>query len=258
MLEALDLAKTLHNLSPLEIAYAKHEGKKRKIKDTTMPSTLESAPPSLHGEEDTVSLGSLEGTPLNGTRPRWDEIDDMYVYDSIDIPSFDGIETEEESAKALQIAAECNAACQSSWTYSVGIEEQLLDMEEQYKFQDYMIEFGGEGSVQSFIACKHKAHVDSTVLAFERAKKRSVNEINRSLLILNLEHMLATGEIKPHLCFSCKDCNDNCNCGTGTDWVMDSGASHHLTSHLSDFSSYKTLLGDEQQLLQTASAQNPV
>ena len=65
--------------------------------------------------------------------------------------------------------------------------------------------------------------------------------------------MIATGELKPHLCFSCMDCNDKCKCGTGADWVMDSGISKHFTNDLNDFSSFKEILNAKNTQVQTAS-----
>lgn len=61
--------------------------------------------------------------------------------------------------------------------------------------------------------------------------------------------MLATGDLKPKLCFSCMDCNDECNCGTGANWIMDSGTFKHFTSNLDDFSSYEELLNTENAVV---------
>jgi hypothetical protein len=74
-LEALDLAKTAHNLKPLEIEFTERALKKRKIEGQTQ---------SDPGDLDIVSLDSsprspgpyndIPGNP-NGTAERWDEID---------------------------------------------------------------------------------------------------------------------------------------------------------------------------------------
>ena len=75
-------------------------------------------------------------------------------------------------------------------------------------------------------------------------------EINRSLL--RYEHMIASRELKPELCFSCMDCNDICKCGTGANWILDSGASKHFTSNLDDFSLYEEILSTQNATVQTA------
>jgi hypothetical protein len=55
-----------------------------------------------------------------------------------------------------------------------------------------------------------------------------------------------------HAPFSCILCN-NGHCGCGTDWILDSGASHHYTGNIGDFSSYEQIESTEQNDVQTAS-----
>ena len=53
--------------------------------------------------------------------------------------------------------------------------------------------------------CKHKAYEETPVTSNKR-KETCCKEIDRSLL--RYDSMIASGELKPHLCFSCMDCND--------------------------------------------------
>jgi hypothetical protein len=78
-LDALDLAKSVHNLKPLEIEFTKRALKKRKIKGETQLDlgdlnivSLDSSPRSPGPYND------IPGNP-NGTAERWDEIDNCYI-----------------------------------------------------------------------------------------------------------------------------------------------------------------------------------
>ena len=79
-----------------------------------------------------------------------------------------------------------------------------------------------------------------------------MNDIDRTPEKYNI--MIAKGIIHPQqLMFSCMECNDNCiSCGTGADWIMNSSASKHFTSDMSDFSSYEELPESEDSYVMTA------
>jgi hypothetical protein len=55
-----------------------------------------------------------------------------------------------------------------------------------------------------------------------------------------------------HAPLSCITC-DNGHCGCGADWILDSGASHHYTRNIEDFSSYEQIESAEQHAVQMAS-----
>jgi hypothetical protein len=210
---------------------------------------------------DLISIGSSPGSPgpfvdilgnPNGTAERWDEIDDCYVEEDKSIPVWADLIAED--AASLDAHSPPMVIDDFMLIKNQQMREAYgdsIDLELTHQREDeYMREHGGDGAWYiTSPACKHKAHVE-TIAISDQCEETCRMEIDRSLL--KYQHMIATGDVKPELCFSCMDCNDECNCKTGADWIMDSGASKHFTSNLDDFSSYEELPNAENALVLTA------
>ena len=87
-----------------------------------------------------------------------------------------------------------------------------------------MVENGGyDDRSVTYLSCPHETYCDP--VNYSEIKHLQMDYIDRTLEKYNI--MIAKGIIHPQqLMFSCMECNDNCtSCGTGADWIIDSGAS---------------------------------
>src|SRR3984885_8137804 len=126
--------------------------------------------------------------------------------------------------------------------------EDQYDPEKEHMDYDYQVE--------------HNSAIDLSVIPLS-----SLNETNDSLSAINLRDSsshrnviavpLYLKEVLDNSPFACLECKDQ-NCGTGADWILDSGASTHFTAEISDFASYEPLSPDEPFTIKTASKSETV
>jgi hypothetical protein len=188
-LEALDLAKTAHNLKLLEIAYTERAFKKQKTEGDS-----QSAP----GELDLVSLGStpeanasvdsltkaLIGRDAisepNGTASQWNNIDDCYIDDPAVFPSWENESMDslfdEETPKMIPPPEEKIVEVitkQNNENHVTQLDEDILADIKWCEYQDKH-----NGWCISNDSCLHKANPESVTSTFRGNREHTNKDID--------------------------------------------------------------------------------
>jgi hypothetical protein len=110
---------------------------------------------------------------------------------------------------------------------------------------DYQVEHGGydyrlvRTNSSQKITAKNTLSVRATTSLLS-----SSSYLNKIAVPVSFSH-----QNRPWSCLKC----ENMDCRSGADWILDSGASAHFTSEISDFASYEVLPQDDATIIQTAS-----
>ena len=121
------------------------------------------------------------------------------------------------------------------------VEDVIMDKNDY----DYLVENGGYDYRLVNSNLSQKTTAKNTLSARATCSLLSGSSYFNNIAVpMSLPHQ--------HGPWSCLKCQSQ-NCGSGADWILNSGASAHFTTEINDFTSYEVLPQNDETMIQTAS-----